>query len=671
MATDPKSAGSEGDAPAPAMPPTRRRRGPWWLARLVAGLAVVAVIAGGYALAPETHEATPTPTTGSAPTGPVPVVGADDRPYVPVRAEWDHRPSPPVDPGVLADLRFTDVTEAAGLDAPRLGRAPVSNEDMTGGAAVGDYDDDGDLDLYLTRLGLPNALYRNDGDGTFTDVAAAAGVEGLEPKVGYAGALFFDVEGDGDLDLLVTTAGTTRNLLYVNDGSGRFTEEAERRGLRWPATTAATGGSNTFSAAAADWDHDGDLDLAVLDWYTAPLGAFLAGEVDGYSEAAEAERDGSMCERAQVVADAGYPIPEGPEAPAAPRTKLFANDGGGTFEEVTADLGVDPRSMSGYSATFTDVDRDGWVDLLVAGDFCTSALFHNDQGRAFSDRTDEAGLGTDENGMGQVVEDLDGDGLFDVVVTGISFPSSEGPCNEVITVGCSGNRVYLANGDGTFRDATDQLGVRDAFWAWGATAQDFSNLGGRDLVVTAGWLDSDRNTAQDLQGEANPISRRSANSPSRYWRSVPSGPWPEVADQVGITDRGNGKALVAFDYDRDGDLDLLKVNTETAPVLYRNDSPGEHRRWLGIRLEDPTGRNRWGVGSRVSVATDQDATPTAEVRAGGSFQSGDPAEIHVGLGSARATEALVWWPGSAGPERFPIGRDGTVLTLVRGEGAGP
>jgi hypothetical protein len=649
---------------------------PWWTrarqVRAAAGLAAAAVLAVAILTAPDEGgggDAVPSSGRDTGPSGTASTAPAVDIPggtYTTVPTRWDHVPSAVPTPQELAGLVFTDITAAAGLDHPHLDRTPDEANDMSGGAAVGDYDADGDLDIYLTRVGLPNLLHRNDGDGSFTDVTAEAGVGGAAPEAGYTGATFADLDGDADLDLYVTTVGATAPVAYINQGDGTFVDEAAERGLAWPDATGTSPQANLFGSALADWDVDGDLDLAVVDWYTDPTGHFateVEPELRGRGEATWAAND--QCARAAAMRTGDHAVPDGTRAPG---TRLLENDGSGRFSDVTAAMGIDPVALAAFGATFADYDDDGWPDLFVSADFCTSRVYRNERGRRFVDATDELGVGTDENGMGQAVEDIDGDGTLDWVVSSISLPRDEAPCpTQVGTIGCTGNRLFLGGSDG-FTDATDRFGVRDAFWAWGVVAQDLTNTGRRDLVITAGWTDPDHVPA-DLERPDWAIWRRSAGSPTRLWRNTGTGPWPEVADAAGLVDRGNGKALIAFDLDDDGDLDLLKVNTEAAPVLYRNDTPtGPGRQWIRLRLRDAAGPNTRGIGARVTVVTTSGRRAVAEVRAGGSFQSGDPDEVHVGLGADGVARVEVRWPGEDGVETFHPPAD-AVSELTRGEGA--
>lgn len=534
----------------------------------------------------------------------------------------------------LDGFAMSDVTTEVGLGSPQAERELAGSEIQTGGAAVADFDDDGDQDIFLTRVGAANQLYRNDGSGKFDEVAAASGVAGDQPEEGAAGALFADADGDGHLDLLVIGNREAGLELYMNDGAGSFSEQSADRGLVLP--TERDVPANTYSAAYSDWDHDGDLDLFVLHWY---LDWVAPGETD--DDATNDDR-ATLCEQAEEVRSQG-------PGTSGSRSRLFRNDGGGQFSDATELVGVDLNKVAGFTPTFADIDGDGWEDLLIAGDFCTSRLLLNQEGEGFEDATDSAGVGTDENGMGSVVEDIDGDGNLDWFVTSISYPTTQGGCPiPAPTVGCSGNRLYLGDGSGKFVDTTDQFGVRDGYWGWGAAAEDFDLDGNRDLVMANGY----RSSASDVaDGEPNQaLFRRMDGSPSRMWLGGGPGQWPEVSEAIGLTDRANGKALVPFDLEGDGDLDLLIANNEGPPNLYRNELEVEDRHWLTVRLRQ-SGQNPYAVGARVKLTDPDGGTTHLDSRAGGSFQSGDPYDLHAGLGPGGGDVSLeVWWPGESRPQ---------------------
>lgn len=504
---------------------------------------------------------------------------------------------------------------------------------MTSGAAVADYDGDGLPDLYLTQVGLPNSLYRDVGDGTFADVTASAGVGGLTPAGGSGAAAFSDVNADGCVDLYVAGAGAADGALYINDCHGHFRDETMQRGVALP-PTAAELGAQGHGVTFGDYDHDGHLDLLVLHWDPA----FLGGKA-GAAAAEKISDPSSTCERAAEIRRLGSDRVEvaGPN-----RSRLFHNDGMGHFSDVTAKMGLQLDRIAAFTGDFVDVDGDGWEDLLIAGDFCTSALYRNDAGRGFVDVTATSKIDTAENAMGSVVRDVDGDGRPDWFQTSISQRTKSGRCAlRAANSGCSGNRMYLNDAKGGFSDATDAFGVREGGWGWGAAIEDFGNDGRLEIAQTNGYV-------QTGIGYAG-----FKNDRTRFW--VPTGDKTHHEDgaaMAGITDTGVGHGLVAFDYDGDGDLDLLIANFGAPPVLYRNDTKG----------------NRQGIGARVVVSANDNAA-TGWISTGGSYESQKPAEFHVGFGAKSGpVKVEVWWPGAKEPQVIDTSRVDQILTVTREQG---
>jgi len=546
-------------------------------------------------------------------------------------------PAPKVPARVRAGLTFHEVTKASGLDAPHLAHRAIGSDSFTGGIAAGDYDADGDQDLLITRVGLPNRLMRNDGSGHFTDGAPQAGVTGAAPGSGYAGAVWADVDGDGDLDLYLTGAGSTANVLYVNDGTGHFSDETNQRGLMVAVPDRPQEGTSSFGAAFDDWDHDGDLDLISLQWSMVGLSDRFRTKLDPRTDRH------NLCD----LAPDSFPGPH--PGPLRSQSRMFRNDGNGHFTDVTTSSGIPFDSIAAYQPQFADADGDGWEDLFITGDVCTSRLYRNTGGTGWADLTESAGVGTDENGMGSVVQDLDGDGNVDWFITAISFLTKNGTCPlDNPTVGCTGNRFYAGDGAGHFTDATDRLGVRDGSWGWGASGDDLNNDGYRDLVMANGWHLKNEATEQEPA-----VLDILADDADRLWLGTGKGRWLEAAEIVGLRDRTNGKGLVTVDVDGDGDLDLVIATTEGPPILYRNDlPPGPRNHYLTLRLREPTGANRFAIGAEVRVDLGDGSPPRRlAVRAGGGFESGDPTDLHLGLGSRSTVPRIeVYWPGVATPQ---------------------
>ena len=401
-----------------------------------------------------------------------------------------------------------------------------------------------------------------------------------------------------------------------------------------------------------DYDRDGRLDLLVTHWDTATQSA-LAGATD--DEIVPDANGSIVCARAAWLAERDFPRPEG--APAN-RGRLLRNEGEGRFRDVTAEQGLRFDGVLGFTGSFADIDSDGWDDLLLTGDFCTSRVFRNDGGTGFVDVTAAVGVGSDENAMGSVVRDVDGDGDPDWFVTSIGTVGDDAAPFELGGFGSSGNRMYLNDGDGTFTDGTDDLGLRNGGWGWGAAIEDLANDGRLSVVMTNGY-------SIEEPGAPQPAGTP-ADDPLVLWVPDGEGGHVDVAEEVGLVDPGLGRALVAFDMDRDGDLDLLVANWGEPPRLFRNDS--EPNRWLTVRLEDPTTPgNPEGIGAQVVVHPGDDDGPVTQwVATGGSYESQRPGEVHVGLGDTERVERVeVTWPGESAPQVLTDVAVDQVLVVTR------
>ena len=515
-------------------------------------------------------------------------------------------------PGPASEgLRFVDVTAAMGLSHQQWEAAAYTRDErgsrdaenrrrreegaiMTAGASVVDVDRDGWEDLFVTRVGLDNMLHHNGCGAGFSDVAADVG---LAENQASAGSLWGDVDRDGDLDLFVTSVLRNMNRLYLNNGDATFEERGDEAGVASRKDFSPLTNSS-YGAALGDVDADGDLDIVVNQWqHTAEL------------------------------------LKRG-------RTTVYRNGGTGRFEAANGQLGLDLTGVAGFTTTITDIDDDGRPDLLIAGDWGSSRLFLGTADGKFRDATRPAGVGTDENGMGSAVEDVDGDGDLDWFVTSIAGP--EAACRNV-EFGCSGNRLFLNEGAASFTDATDAYGVRDGGWGWGTAVADFDNDGDAEVVMTNGW---------ESQSTYSPGAHALSYEPyaadaMRYWTAEGGLPLVDRAAAVGLTDTGRGKALLAFDYDRDGDLDLFVARTGDTPMLYRNDG-GNRNAWLRVL---PVGEDGLpAVGARVTVRPTNASMPMiAEVRAGDTYQGSRSPWAHFGLGrhAGPVSELTVTWPGGA------------------------
>lgn len=501
-----------------------------------------------------------------------------------------------------AAVTFTNVTASAGIAYSLPQPLPNLTDDaisMTGGAAAGDFDNDGWPDLFVTRYWNTPLLYRNNHDGTFADVTASAFPTGIIADKSN-GASWADVNNDGHLDLYVTSVfNNGANRLYINDGAGHFSDQSVARGVNLGGVPLAF-----MSASFGDYDNDGYLDMYVGEW--RPVS------------------NGNLTEQ--------------------PRTRLLHNRGAaqpGYFLDVTAVSGTAMTPLTGsppyYSHSFTprfaDFDRDGRPDLVVASDFNTTKLFWNKGDGTFSDGSTAIASSRGASDMGLAIGDYDGNGLLDWFTTDICASNGSGGCGTP-----SGDRLFLNYGNRVFLESSSFAGVRDAGWGWGTEMFDYDNDRDLDLVATNGYYTYDPAYETDQM---------------RLWRNNGQGPllttFTNVASSTGMTDTSQGRGLLKFDYDRDGDLDLFIVNNFQAPVLYRNDG-GNENDWLQIETVG-TISNTEGVGAFITVTPDltqPNKKLVHEISRSSSFLSQSEPLAHFGLGTDADLIDLIRieWPAS-------------------------
>ena len=550
-------------------------------------------------------------------------------------------PTPP--PTEEAEPIFTDVTERSGIaftigfaDDMRNVEVPIT---VPSGAAAGDYDRDGDVDLVIVRGDLgPNLLYRNDGDLRFTDVGAEAGVAYTKPgnrTYRHGSPALADLDGDGDLDLLLPGLEGDPTLLYSNAGDGTFTDVTPGSGLdRMQA-------AYSMSPALGDYDLDGDHDLALGHWGTP------RDYIGGVGDTEHLWRNDSLAGRIRftsVSVEAGI----APSVVLSPDPRISLRE-------------FDPT----FTPTFARIDADDYPDLLMVGDYNHSQVFLNNRDGTFRNVTD-FGVIVDGNGMGSAVGDYDGDGDLDWFVSSILARGDDVPSH----LSTLGNRLYR-NDDGVFVDATASAGVADGGWGWGSCFIDFENDGDLDIYHTNGWPQFDE--YGDFASDA-----------SRAFVSDGEGGFHDSADSLGLADREQGRGVVCADFDDDGDVDILLLhdNAANAATLFRNDADSNY---LGIRLQ---GRhpNSSAVGARVVLEADG-IEHLREVTLGSNFASHNPTAQVFGLGAASLVDRLVvHWPDGEEtsleslavnqyvdiehPRYDPDENVGTRLVVVLGDGSG-
>ncbi len=495
--------------------------------------------------------------------------------------------------------QFADVTLSSGISfTVGFTKDPGDVVDVpffAGGVASGDYDGDGDVDLFVVRGDVgPNLLYRNEGDNIFSDVAAEAGLaftKSATENYRHSGPMFADMDGDGDLDLFVGGVQGDPCRIFANNGDGTFVDVTTGSGLD------GIGASQNVSAAFGDYDLDGDIDLLVTHW-----GTERSRQDPGDTE--HLWRNESTAVQIQFVS-------------------------------VSVAAGISPSIMTlpdprvtdtdidySFSPVFAHLNDDLYPDLVVASDGNTSMVFMNNGDGTFSNATDVDVI-QDTSGMGTAVGDYDNDGDLDWFVTSIYRQSSGTVPN--------GNRLYR-NDAGQFVDVTETAGVADGGWGWAACFVDLNNDGNLDLYHTNGWPFE--------------VSRDFSSDPSRAFISNGDGTFTNQANNLGLADRKQGRGAVCADFDRDGDIDIFLWSNEgsNGGSLFRNDASQNNYLIVKLRGLPP---NTAAAGARIH-ATVGNSTQRRDVMLGSNFISQNPVDQHFGIGNAPQVDSLiVEWPDGA------------------------
>jgi hypothetical protein len=530
---------------------------------------------------------------------------------------------------------FTDVAEKAGLTIQEIFGGIDTKKyiiETTGtGVAIFDYDNDGWPDIFLvngTRLGTPptgpaptNHLYRNNHDGTFSDVTAKAGLT----ATGWGqGVCVGDYDNDGWADLYITYYG--KNRLYHNQG-GVFTEVAEKAGV------AGSGKSWGTGCAFVDYDRDGRLDLIVANYV----------DFDLATAPAPGERPTCIWK--------GVPVMCGPRGLPGAKNILYHNKGAGTFEDVTTKAHIDRTDGHyAFSVSTLDFDEDGWPDIFVACDSTPSILFHNNHDGTFTDVAVTAGAafnedGREQAGMGSSVADYNGDGHLDIFKTNFSDDTST---------------LYRNNGDGTFTDATSAagLGLYTQYLGWGTMFFDFDNDGWPDLILVNGHVYPEVDS-QHLGSNYK--------EPRILYHNNGDGTFSDVSSSagLGITSAASARGLAVGDLWNDGRMSAVISNMNAVPSLLVNQIRTSNH-WIGIRLVGSKS-NRDGIGARISVKA-ANRILIDEVRSGSSYISNSDMRVHFGLAASTKIEWVeVRWPSGL-VERFSNLAVDAIHTIKEGAG---
>jgi enediyne biosynthesis protein E4 len=543
----------------------------------------------------------------------------------------------PASPAATAPVTFVDVAREAGLNAPNVWGAADHKryiiEAKGSGLAFFDYDHDGWLDIYLTNGTHLDAnwppgkaptshLYKNNRDGTFTDVTERSGLG----RTGWqTGVCVGDYDNDGWDDLFCCFWG--HNILFHNNGDGTFTDVTRKAGVydekfRWGA-----------GCTWLDYDRDGNLDL------------FLCNYIKLDPAKAPAPDDPPTCQWK------GIPVMCGPRGLPADTNVLYHNNGDGTFTDVSEKSGImKPGPRYSITAVSCDFDNDGWPDIYVAVDSQPSILFHNNHDGTFTDIAVIAGCAYSENGheqagMGVAVGDYDCDGWLDIFKTNFA----DDTCN-----------LYHNNGDGTFTDVTfsSGIGINNQYVAWGCGFLDYDNDGWPDLMQINGHVYPEI--------ESRDIGQTFKN-PRLLYKNLGNGKFKDVSQAgPGISERFSSRGAAFGDYDNDGDIDALILNMNDLPSLLRNDG-GNLQNWIKIKLIG-TKCNRTAIGVRVRVVTGNHAQMN-EVHSGTSVMSQSDLRLHFGLGKAQTVDVIeVKWPTTQKIERFTQVKVNQILTIREGSG---
>jgi enediyne biosynthesis protein E4 len=543
-----------------------------------------------------------------------------------------------LDPDAGPAVTFVDVAKEAGLTTPNVWGGVKTKRYLVevkgSGVAFFDFDNDGWLDIYLTngvRFGetytsrdAPTShLYKNNRDGTFTDVTLRSGVA----RTGWGtGVCVGDYNNDGWNDLFCTYWGY--NVLLHNNGDGTFTEVTLNAGLHGDRARWGSG------CAWLDYDLDGFLDLFVCNYVELDIEHVALPGQRGYCQWK------------------GVAVACGPQGLPGGLNILYHNNGDGTFTDVSEKTGIlKPGPRPSLSAVSYDFDNDGWPDIYVAVDSNASLLFRNKHDGTFDEIGLQAGCacsddGRQQAGMGIAAGDYDCDGWFDIFKTNFEGDS----CN-----------LYRSTRDGAFTDAayTAGVGTLCPYVNWGAGFVDYDNDGWPDIFYVTGHAYPEVDEAK-----IGSVFR----SPRRLFRNLGNGKFRDVSALAGpgISERFSSRGCAFGDFDNDGDIDVLVFNMNDAPSLLRNDG-GNRNNWIQIKLLG-TQCNRTAIGARVLV-TVGNHTQMDEVHSGGSIMSQSALRLHFGLGQAKVVDVIeVRWPTTHKSEKFEGIEANQILTIREGAG---
>jgi hypothetical protein len=536
-------------------------------------------------------------------------------------------------------VQFREVTKASGIrfhHERAASEQKLYTETMGAGVAWIDYNQDGLLDAFFVNSGYTPyfhpekppqpALYRNNGDGTFTDVTEQAGIH--TDGTFFFGVAVADFDNDGFPDIYMT--GYRHSVLYHNNGNGTFTDVTAKAGV---------GDDGAWATAAGwfDYDRDGKLDLLVTN--------YVQFDADHPVSCGESKP--------------GYRAYCHPDSFAGNSPRLFHNNGDGTFTDVTKKAGLLNNDGKSLAVVLADLNNDGWPDIFIANDTQRNFLYLNNGDGTFRDVSYTSGAGFSEDGkpeagMSADAADVRNTGLYDLYVSHLDFEL---------------NRYYRNNGDGTFTDATISSGLGQTNYrnsSFGARFFDFDNDGWRDLLVTNGHI---------LDNIALYHPSVTYAEERKLYRNLGNGKFADVTNTQDAAFRAPrvGRGLAVGDYDNDGWLDFLISDNGEDAQLFRNEggseSAAKKNHWLGVHLIG-TKSNRDGIGAALKI-TAGDFVSYDQAKGGMSFCSAQDPRIHFGLGSHTKVDALeIAWPSGALQVIRDIPAD-QIVTVEEGKGITP
>ncbi len=544
----------------------------------------------------------------------------------------------------ISPIRFKEIGEKAGARYAHktrsfTGKAADVLEMFTSGGssvAVGDYDNDGYEDIFLTvsETGHTSHLLHNNGDMTFTDVTEKAGVgKGNDPRFIVADALWFDYDNDGWVDLLVQRFGTP--LLYHNEHNGTFTDVTAASGI--------TKFSNTIGTIAFDYDNDGKLDLL--------FGAYF---------------------QAVNLTDLKSPrvLPDNLDnATNGAGVTLWKGDGKGHFVDVTDKAGLGGLTAWVLDCGHADLNNDGWQDIYLACDYGPDFMFFNNHDGTFTNVTAKA-IGHDtKKGMNVDMADYDNDGWLDIYIANITDEYMK-ECNM----------LWHNNGDGTFTDVSKETGTCIGGWSWGAKFADFDNDGWVDIFVANGLRSASKDNYIPVL--VNMITVPGIDFANiELWPSIGKMTWSgyqkkklfrnlgtqvfkEMAAEAGVDNTFDGRGIGLGDFDNDGRLDFCQTNANQPSLLYQNvtEKPGN---WTELKLIG-TKSNRDAIGARATVKAGG-LSQILEVNGGNGYASQSTTRLHFGVGMAEKIDSVeISWPsGLKEKVNVPINK---IVKIQEGKG---